>query len=482
MGTNKEAMKKVLLVSGLLCMVITGVAVAWYFQRAMEHQRFLESVPELPALSNAVPPLRKALQEAYADLRDPGDNISDLVRVSQLYHGNGYLSKAIETYDLLLRLDPGNPRVPHLLAFILAGYGRLEVALPLWEQAIEGAPDYLPARVRMADALFKLSRFEEAEAAYEDVLSTDPKNPYGLVGLARLAINEEDYPRARGYLIQAAGESQNRIGVDLLVTVFEKLGEDDKAAYLRGQAKAMGTYTDIEDPWLTRLLDACYDPYQLVSGGGFAAFSGDLDRGVALLKRALRFDPDNASAHYSLADIRARQGDTAAAMAAYRSVIELDPARADAWLRLAELQREAGRVELADETLVEGLARRPDSPALNLAWGDRLQEKGQLRMAERYVARSIEERPNEAPAYISMAAIYFGQGRLEEGEAQLLRALEYEPGNPVVILMMANIKITLGNREEADHWMREIAKQPRVLPKDARMLKDKYEEAFLGTD
>lgn len=475
-------MKKVLLLSGLISVVLAGSAVAWYHQRTMAHQRFLESVPELPDLSDAVPPLRNALEQAYADLRNPGDTISDLVRLGQLYHGNGYLNKAIEIYDLLLRLDPGNPRVPHLLAFILAGYGRLEVALPLWEQVIDLAPDYLPARVRLADALFKLNRFEEAKSAYEAVLSADPKNPYGLVGLARLAINEEDYLRARGFLIEAAGESQNRIGVDLLVTVFEKLGEDDKAAYLRGQAKAMGTFTDIADPWLTRLLNACYDSYQLVSGGGFAAFSGDLDRGVELLNRALLFDPDNATAWFSLADIRARQGNTAAAMAAYRKVIERDPLRADAWLKLSELQRESGHVELADKTLTEGLARRPDSPALNLAWGDRLQETGQLRLAEQYVARSLEERPNEAPGYISMAGILFAQGRLEEGEAQLLKALEYEPGNPIVILMMAKIKITLGDREAADHWMREIAMQPRVLPRDARMLKEHYEATFVQTD
>jgi len=475
-------MKKVLMLSGLLCVFLAGIALAWHQQRISAHRGFLQSVPELPDLTDVVPALRNALEGAYADLRDPGDNIADLIQISQLYHGNGYLNEAIEIYDLLLRMDPGNPRVPHLLAFILAGYGRLEVALPLWEQVIELDPDYLPARVRLADALFKLNRFEEAKSAYEAVLSADSKNPYGLVGLARLAINEEDYLRARGLLIEAAGESQNRIGVDLLVTVFEALGEDDKAAYLRGQAKAMGTFTDIEDPWLTRLLNDCYDPYQLVSGGGFAAFSGDLVRGAGLLKRALLFDPENATAYYSLADIRTLQGETEAAMAAYRKVIELDPRRADAWLKLAELQREAGHTELADKTLAEGLAHRPDSPALNLAWGDRLHEKGHLRMAEQYVARSLEERPNEAPGYISMAGILFAQGRLEDGESQLLKALEYEPANPIVILMMAKIKITLGDREAADHWMREIARQPRVLPKDVRMLKEQYEEAFAPTD
>jgi tetratricopeptide (TPR) repeat protein len=475
-------MKRLPVLAGIGCLAAVLAAGAVMYVRAHKHQQFLTSLPALPSLEDAAPPLRRALERADAQLRTPGNNLADLIRMSQLYHGNGYLNKAIETYDLLLRLAPENPQVPHLLAFILAGYGRLEVALPLWQQAVSQAPDYLPAQVRMADALFKLSRFEEAQSAYERVLAADPKNPYGLVGLARLAIHEGAYARARGLLIEAAGESDNRIGVDLLVTVFEQLGEDDKAAYLRGQAKAMGSFSDIEDPWLNQLLDACYDPYQLVSGGGFAAFSGDLQRAAVLLERALLLDPGNASAYYSLADVHARRGDVSAAMEAYRQVIARDPMRADAWLKLSELQREAGNVELADQTLREGLVRRPDSPALNLAWGDRLHQQGSLRLAERYVRRSIEERPNEAPAYISLAGIFFEQGRLEEGEAQLLAALEYEPGHPIVLLMMANINITLKQREAAEFWMGEIARQPRVLGQDARRIQQKYEATFDQSD
>lgn len=435
-------------------------------------------LPPLPDLDRAHPQLARQLREVDNRARSGEEVAASLGRLARMYHANGYLNEAIRVYDLLLQVEPGEPRWPHLLAFILAGYGRLEVSLPLWERVIELDPDYLPARFRLADALLKLNRFEEAREVYNQVRDRDLDNPYAFVGLARLAINDGDLRKARGYLLDAAGNSDNRIGIDLLVTVFEQLGEVDKAAYLRGQQKAKGSYTDMVDPWLQDLMEVCYDPYQLVTAGGFAAFSGDLERGIAILRRALRYEPGHAIAHFQIAGMYAQSGDAARALEHYRRTAELDPSYADAWLRQAELLRELGEVDPADEMLTRGLANRPDSPALNLAWGEQLQKRGDLNGAIRHLRKSIELRPNEAPAYIALAGVYFQKNDFGEAEALLRQSLEYEPGNPVVLATMARLSISQQDRAEADRWMERVRNQPRILNEHIKLLETHYEDVF----
>lgn len=432
--------------------------------------------PPLPELDRAHPHLARQLEQIDAKVRQ--GELESLGRLARMYHANGYLNEAIQVYDILLQVEPEDPRWPHLLAFILAGYGRLEVSLPLWERVIELDPGYLPAHFRRADALLKLNRFEEARQVYNEVRKQDFDNPYAFVGLARLAINEGELQQARSHLLDAAGNSDNRIGIDLLVTVFEQLGEKGKAAYLRGQQKAKGSYTDMVDPWLQDLMDVCYDPYQLVTAGGFAAFSGDLDRGKAILKRALRYEPDHAMAHFQIAGMYAAAGDHDKALEHFARTASIDPTYADAWLRQAELYRELGEDGKADEMLTRGLANRPDSPALNLAWGEQLQKRGELDGAIRRLRRSIALRPNEAQAYIILAGVYFQKNAFREAEDLLLESLEYEPGNPVVLTTMARLSIHLLDRTEADQWIARVREQPRILPEHVKLLEAAYEEAF----
>ena len=88
-------------------------------------------------------------------------------------------------YSALQSLEPKNPRWPHLHATILAGYGEADQALVLWRQVILLAPDYVPARLRMADCLLKANRPTEAADVYAAVLKLSPTQAHAMFGLAR---------------------------------------------------------------------------------------------------------------------------------------------------------------------------------------------------------------------------------------------------------------------------------------------------------
>jgi tetratricopeptide (TPR) repeat protein len=133
----------------------------------------------------------------------PGD-VAALGELSRLYHANGFSREAALAYEGLLRFDARNPRWPHLLAHILAGTGQLARAAPLWRKVTELAPDYVPARLRLGEALLKTNEPALAAETYAAALRLVPDDPYALFGLARCELQQERWTAARERLQQAA--------------------------------------------------------------------------------------------------------------------------------------------------------------------------------------------------------------------------------------------------------------------------------------
>ena len=53
------------------------------------------------------------------------------------------------------------------------------------------------------------------------------------------------------------------VGIDLLVTAYEKTGHDQQALALRSRAKVSSAHNELPDPWISSLNEDCYDDYQL---------------------------------------------------------------------------------------------------------------------------------------------------------------------------------------------------------------------------
>src|SRR5690606_30593142 len=113
------------------------------------------------------------------------------------YHANGFLAEAGECERALVELEPSNPRWLYLRAHTIGGYGNLDEALPMLEDAIKLAPDYLPARIPLADALLKQNDIDGARLGYQEVLNRDPHHGYAVVGMARTELSEDRPEAAR---------------------------------------------------------------------------------------------------------------------------------------------------------------------------------------------------------------------------------------------------------------------------------------------
>lgn len=470
--------KTVLIALGCVAVATAGGA-AWWWAGAGEGAAVVaQARPAQPDLGAVVAPLREKIATADAHARSRWSAPQGLIELSRLYHANGFLDEALRCYEGLARLEPKEARWPHLHATILAGYGDTEPALALWRRAVELAPDYLPARLRLGDGALKANRLDEAAAVYGEVLKRKPDEPYAMLGLARLDLEAERWEQARQRLEAVVSATNYTLGYDLIVSLYERLGQRERAAAIRGSAKASGAYRDPADPWLDELIDVCYDPYRLALAAGFTARNGNPKKGVELLERAIELTPNDVATRFQLGGLQLEQNNVGAAREQFERCTTLDPEFSDGWAQLSGLQTRMGEHAAAERTLAAGLQRNPESPGLHLMRARNLRKSGRPGEAIAAFRTSIRLRPNEPDAYLELGNMFVEMGRTEEGIVELKRALETDPANPMALGILAFYSISTGNETEAQRWMTRVANQPRVGREQRARLLQAYRQQF----
>lgn len=461
---------------GVLAVTVLGVG-GWWWWAGTVQERVAGLLPPLPDLATASAPLRERVEAVDARARGRTTARAGLRELARVYHANGFLDQAVRAYAGLRQLEPNEARWPHLEASIHAGFGDLATAVPLWRQAVQLAPDYLPARLRLGDALLKMND-PGAAAVYEEVLRREPGNSYALFGLARIDLEAERWDQARTRLEQVVNQTNYALGYDLIVSLYERLGLTPRALAIRARVKASGAHRDPPDPWLDDLIDDCLDPYRLAVAAGFAAGGGDPARGRQLLERALEISPDDVSARFQLGMLLLGQGDAARAQGEFERCIAIEPTFADPYAHLSGLQARQGRATVAEQTLVQGLQRCPDSPGLHLMMARTHRAAGRNGPAAAEFRESIRLRPNEPDAYLELGQLLVREGRNAEGLAEIQRALVAEPGNPTALVVLAFSAITTGSEAEARAWYAQAAQQPRLGADQLNRLARAFQQRF----
>lgn len=468
-------MKKII---ALVVLALLTLAAGWWWRAGVQQTRIVALLPALPDLSTSPAQLRERVVSADRAARERSTSLARLAALSRVYHANGFLGEADRAYTGLRQIDPGNARWPHLQAGILAGYGDMDAALPLWQKAVELAPDYIPARLRLGDALLKANRAADATAAYEAVLQRDRDNAYAQLGLARLDLEAGRLEKARTRLEQIVSKTNYSLGYDLIVSLYERLGLAQRATAIRAMAKASGAYRDPADPWLDELLDDCYEPYRLSLAAGAVARNGDPVAARKLLERAVAVAPDDVSVRFQLGTLLVAQNQFDAAAEHLELCTQKAPDFADAWAHLSSLQARQGRTAAADKTLAAGLSHCPESPGLHLMLARRHQQAGRIGEAIMEFQESIRLRPNEADASIELANLYLAQGREDDAVREMARALAAEPGNPLALATLAFHGITTGDEATARDWMARARQQPRIGAEQLGRLTAAFQQRF----
>jgi predicted Zn-dependent protease len=400
---------------------ICGVACYVGFKQVSARREWNALRPSVPALAGErAPGLDQRLARCAAQLRTWPPNLVALTEFTRVCHANGELEAAAAGYRALIQLDAQNPRWPHLLASILAGYGQLDEALPLLRRTTELAPEYLTAWLKLGDALLKSNAINEAEVAYRRVLTADAGNPYGLLGLARCDLQLNRLTSARSNLQKAVTDHPDFASAQsLLATVFERLGNKEAADVAQSRMQHSGHYSEFPDPWLEELITDCHDPYTLLIAASAALADRKPEAAFSLLKLGLALAPQDARLNRQLAKTHAHVGAFSAARTAIDAAVALEPGNEAIRLDQLTIIRQAHDEASLESAVANGLAACATSAALHYESGLLANRAGRLDEATEHFAFAWKNRPDQAAAALELAKVLFRRGRPAEAVALL---------------------------------------------------------------
>jgi tetratricopeptide (TPR) repeat protein len=148
------------------------------------------------------------------------------------------LTQASEAYDRALALAPGNAQVLRLSGRFAALMGHFDAGIAAARRAVVLDPLARESHARLGQALYVARRYEEAVAAFAELISVEPdfKLPYAERGLAYYGLGDLEGARASCETTPDYWESQQCLAV-----TYDKLGRHaDAEAELSKLKVALG--------------------------------------------------------------------------------------------------------------------------------------------------------------------------------------------------------------------------------------------------
>ena len=368
-------------------------------------QRMLARAPERAGAFA----LLEDLAKPYRDDPANGPDVRLVIAVGASAAGLG--QRASDEALAALKLRPDSERAALLAAQFLArpdgkdsDSGRAQ-ALSLLNRFIDGHPKAQDARLTYARLLVADSKYGDARAQFEKVLSADPNNPDVLYALGVLAL-EAPPPRAdaRKYFEQYLE----------VVEEAPQAGRDPDAAYLN----------------LARI----------------AEDEKKYDEALAWLERVS--SPENeltARTRQAIVLGRMQRVDQARKLLAETNAPN-DAARVQLAMAEGQVLREARRYQESLDLFTAALARQPEDTNLLYETAMAAEKIDKVDVMEKHLRKLIQLKPDDAQAYNALGYSLADRGqRLTEARELIQQAVKLSPNDAYILDSMGWVCFKLGD-------------------------------------
>jgi len=238
--------------------------------------------------------------------------------------------------------------------------------------------------------------------------------------------------------------------------------------------------------------------------GAIQLTCGHTGRALEYLRTAIKLEPGNTDAHFTLCKLHVSLGNPAEAMAHAKKVVDLDAEHGEAWLALSSFYADAGLFQQAEQasrtatTLLPGVAEAKinlvnvlisqnrkeealalcksiieDGPAHPGIWhslGLAFRALGLTQDAERCLAKVTKLDPNNAEALCTLGEIKAAQSEVSQALALYKKARELDPDYPRVHFELGKVLLPnmsakhrqLIQRLEQDHQYDDISEAKSI--------------------
>jgi tetratricopeptide (TPR) repeat protein len=418
------------------------------------------AAPELPDLALDTFPaaaredVAHASQQAHARPDDAGA-AGTLGRVLQAWE---MWDTAHAAYARAQGLAPRQFEWHYLDAVVLQRLARHAEAAERLREALRLSPDYLPARVKLADAVFEAGDFAESRRLFEALARDPATEPMGRFGLGRLAAAEDRHDEAIEYF-QRAVELFPEWGAAhyALALSYRALGRRDAAREaLQRHARYGPQWPALEDPILATVAAVRDDARAILSKGVRLAESGDLPAAIEAHENALARDPSLTLAHANLISLYGRTGDWARAEQHYKAAIASGGDIGDAHYDYGVLLGLQQRWDEAGEAYRRAIAINPQHARAYNNLGEVLERQRKPAEALDAYRRAAAAQPGFRLARFNVARLLLASGRAEEAIPELARIVEPRDAEaPRYLFALGAAHVHAGRKDAAIEWVTE---------------------------
>jgi tetratricopeptide (TPR) repeat protein len=415
--------------------------------------------PLLPrlALDTYPPAAREPIARAHeraverpSDARAAGD-------LGRILHAWEQWAAARESYARAAALAPRAFEWPYLEAVVLQRLARPADAVARLEAALAIRPEYLPARLRLAEALLDAGELDRSEAAFARL--TDPSaEPSVQLGLGRIAAARADHGRAIGHFERAIAlyPEFGAAHYSLALSLRAAGRRDDARVALERHAQFGARWPAVEDPIAAAVPALREDASALLQRGVRHADAGDLDAAIAAHEAALAGDPTLAQAHANLISLYGRTRDWAKAEAHYRAVVKLAVNVADAHYDYGVLLGLQERWDDAAGAYRDALALNPLHAQARNNLGQIYERQRKLEEAAAEYSRAVDSRPTLRIARFNLGRMLIALGRPDEAARELQMLTEPRDAEaPRYLFALATAHMRAGRKDEGLRWAAE---------------------------
>ena len=418
------------------------------------------AVPPLPHLSPrnypeaARGPLTRVYQNAVARPAD-AEAAGALARMLQAWE---QWDAAHQAYARAQALAPRTFAWHYLDAVVLQRLARHAEAAERLAAAVAASPGYLPARVKLAEALFDAGDLERSTKLFTELIHEPLAEPASQFGLGRIAAMQGRHDAAVTHL-QRAVELFPEYGAAYyaLARSYRALGRTEDAQRALDRHRQYGPrWPGLEDPVLAALTTLRNDPRAELQRGLRLAAQGDVEGAIAAHEAALAGEPSLAQAHANLISLYARARNWAKAEEHYKAVVALGFNLADAHYDYGVLLGMQERWDAAAEAYRKAIRVNPRHARARNNLGQLLERERKLEEAAAEYRQALHSQPTFRLARFNLGRMLLALGRPDQAVIELLPIVEPRDAESARYLFaLATAYVRSGNQAEGIRWATE---------------------------
>ena len=414
------------------------------------------AAPALPALALDSYPAaaRGAITEAYKAAEARPRDAAASGQLGRVLHAWEQWDAAVRAYTRAQALAPAAYEWRYLQALVLQRLARPAEAVTALRETVSRAPTYLPARLKLAEALLEAGSLDESRTRFEEL--TDPAcAPAVQFGLGTIDARQGRHAEAIEHLQRAVALFPEFGAAHYaLARSYRALGRrEDAEAALARHAQFGARWPAIADPLAAAVATLREDPGALVQRGVKQADAGDVEAAIASHEAALALNPAFAQAHANLISLYGRTRNWAKAEAHYHEVVRLAVNVADAHYDYGVLLGLQEQWDAAANAYRLALELNPQHAQARNNLGQILERQGKLAEAAAEYTRAVESQPTLRVARFNLARMLIAQGQPDRAAEELTKLTEPRDAESARYLFaLATAHLRAGRRSDAIKW------------------------------